>query len=79
MQAACTCPPSMQVLAPELTDAVESFIIVCTPLAEATIGTTGTEEETSTTGEQTAEGLIASAWWLGVVEPPGKQSPDSTC
>jgi hypothetical protein len=77
---ACKQPPApVQVLAPQLTDAVESFIIVCTPLAGATTATTGTEEETSTTEEQSTEGLIASAWWLGVVQTPGKQSPDSTC
>lgn len=65
----------VQVLAPELTDAVESFIIVCTPLAEATIGTTGTEEETSTTGEQTAEGSGLSSALLGV---PDSADPGTT-
>ncbi|KAL4856115.1 hypothetical protein ACK3TF_003540 [Chlorella vulgaris] len=66
----------VQVLTPDLTDAVKSFLVVCTPVGLITGDTTGTDYTADTTADpgliddtvmDTGEGKgsACSAWWQG--------------
>jgi hypothetical protein len=76
----------MQVLAPDLTDAVKSFLVVCTPVGLITDDSTGTDYTADTTFDpgliddtviDTGEGKgsACSAWWQGVAAPAGGLRP----